>query len=265
MQTWKYLKNDLFDDILAGTTGAVAGAPQAMGFAIIAGISPIYGLYTAVIPTIVGAFTTSSVFMTVGPTNALALVVGSTLMRFEDHDPIGHLFALTLLVGIFQLLFGLLRLGKLVRFVSNAVMTGFITGAGFLIMLGQLRPLTGYSGSIEGNALVRFSDWLIHIPQIEIQTTIVGLCTIVVILFLRRTVFRSFATLAALILSGVCVAVIDLQNVVLVSDIVSIPQGLPLPMIPNISYFNDVFLVALGNCALGLIAKCGSHTNYSAA
>ena len=61
--------------LVAGATGAVAGAPQAMGFAIIAGVSPIYGLYTAVVATIVGALTTSSTFMTVAPTNALALVV----------------------------------------------------------------------------------------------------------------------------------------------------------------------------------------------
>ena len=257
MQIWKRYRNHIIADILAGATGAVAGAPQAMGFAIIAGINPIYGLYTAVIPTIVGAFTTSSVFMVVGPTNALALVIGSTLIRFEDQDPIGHLFTLTLLVGIFQLVFGLLRLGKLVRFVSNAVMTGFITGAGILIILGQLRPLTGYTGAVDSNALIRFADWIIHILQIDLQTTTIGLFTIVVIVMLKRTIFSNFATLLALAMSGVIVAIFDLKSVMLVSDIVSIPHGLPLPVLPNISYVPEILTAAFAIALLASLQSAG--------
>jgi len=75
-----HIVNHLPQDFLAGLTGAVAGAPQAMGFALIAGVSPLYGLYTAVVSTIIAAFTGSSVLMTVGPTNALSLVVASTLV-----------------------------------------------------------------------------------------------------------------------------------------------------------------------------------------
>lgn len=257
MQIWKQHKHHLIDDLLAGATGAVVGTPQAMGFAIIAGISPIYGLYTAIVPTIIGALTASSVFMTIGPTNALALVVGSTLLRFENNDPIGHLFTLTLLIGIFQLVFGLLRLGRLVRFVSNAVMTGFITGAGLLIILGQLRPLTGASSTVDGNALVRFFDWIVHLPQAEIQTTAIGILAIVIIILLKRTTFRNMATLAALILSALLVAVADWQQVALVSDIVSIPHGLPVPGMVNLSYAPELMTAALAIALLASLQSAG--------
>ena len=143
-------------DLLAGASGAAVGAPQAMGFAIIAGVSPIFGLYTAVVATIVGALSTSSVFMTVNPTNALVLVVGSTLSAYADDDPLGHLFTLTVMVGLVQLLLGLLRAGNLFRFVSNAVMTGFVSGAGLLIIIGQLHALVGL-GSVVRAALSRAS------------------------------------------------------------------------------------------------------------
>lgn len=133
------------DDLLAGLTGAVAGAPQAMGFALIAGIEPTYGLYTAVVSTIIGAFFGQSSFMTIGSTNALALVVATTLVNFEGAAQTERLFVLTGLTGIFYLIFGIFRLGFLLRFVSNAVMTGFVTGAGLLIIFGQVRYLTGYN------------------------------------------------------------------------------------------------------------------------
>ena len=74
-----YLRQDLLADIAAGITGATAGAPQAMAFAIVAGISPVYGLYTAIVSTIVASLFGSSTLMTTGPTNALAVVVASTL------------------------------------------------------------------------------------------------------------------------------------------------------------------------------------------
>jgi len=81
--------------LITEATSTVAGTPQAMGFAIIAGINPIYGLYTAIVSTINGALFRRTAMMTIGPTNALTLVVGCLLLRFEGANPIERLFILT--------------------------------------------------------------------------------------------------------------------------------------------------------------------------
>ncbi len=262
-------------DLLAGLSGAIAGAPQAMGFAIIAGISPLYGLYTAVVSTVVGALTTSSVYMTVGPTNALALVVGSRLAPYSGEGLIERLFVLTLLVGVFQLAFGLLRFGYLVRYVSNAVMTGFITGAGILIIIGQLPHLTGYSGSEDAQMpLLDLLYWAENVPATHFHTVVIGVIAIVIISLLHRTRFRGAATLVALVFTAVLVAVLGWNDVLLVSDTSSVPSGLPSFTVPNLAHAPDLVSAALAIAVLASVQSAaisnmvsqpdGSSANVSA-
>lgn len=258
MQIWKKHRNHLVADFLAGITGAVAGAPQAMGFAIIAGVSPIYGLYAAILPTIVGALVSSSVFMTIGPTNAVALITGSVLLAYSDNDLDGHLFTLTFLVGLFLLLFALLRLGNLTRFVSNAVMTGFVTGAGVLIILGQLSHLVGYEGSFQGNALERLIDLLAHLPQFSLHTTIIGVLAIVIIYALHRTRrLKSVATLVALTVSAILVSVLGWHDVALVRDLSPVPNSLPGFVLPNLAYVPDLVTAAFAVALLAALQGTG--------
>lgn len=254
---WSKYKDSLIDDILAGAAGAAAGAPQAMGFAIIAGISPIYGLYTAIVSTIVGALTTGSAFMTVGPTNALALVLGSTIIRFDEADQIEVMFTLTLLVGVIQLSFGLLRLGSLTRFVSNAVMTGFIAGAGVLIILGQLSNLTGFAGERVSGALPRFWQWLTHLDQGNLQTTIIGVISIIVIYSLNQTRLRGIATLTALLGTAAFITAVGWGQVTQVRDMAQIPSGLPMPDMPNLSYAPELLTAAVATAILALVQSAG--------
>jgi SulP family sulfate permease len=252
---FKQYRQTVLPDLLAGATGAVAGAPQAMGFAIIAGVSPLYGLYAAVAATITGALVAGSTFMTIAPTNALSVVVGSTLLAYSGDELIGRLFTLTLLVGVFQLAFGVLRLGSLTRFVSNAVMTGFITGAGTLIMLGQLRHLTGYEGGTGSTVLEKFWDWLIHLPASDPQTTVIGVAAVVIIFGLHHTRYKSIATLVAILVTSVFVALVGWEDVALVRDMSAIPNGLPQPILPDLQYAAEMLPAAL---ALAVLASVQS-------
>lgn len=256
-------RENLLPDILAGATGAVAGAPQAMGFAIIAGVSPIYGLYTAVVATIVGALTTSSTFMTVAPTNALALVVGSVLVNYTGEAQIERLFTLTLLVGLFQLAFGVLRLGRMTRFVSNAVMTGFITGAGTQIILGQLRHLTGYEGTVTGTNLVKFWDWLTHLNHSHVQTTIIGVSAVIIIATLHHTRFKSMATLIAILVTTIFVIGAGWQDVALVRDTGAIPSSLPGLVVPNLDHVPELFFSALALAVLASVQGAALSQNVT--
>ena len=243
-------------DALAGLTGAVAGAPQAMGFAIVAGVSPLYGLYTAFVATIIGGLFSSSALITVGPTNALSLVVASALGMFATGNQLSAMFTLTVLTGVFLLLIGLLRLGNLTRFVSNAVMTGFITGAGLLIMLGQLNHLTGYEPETRHSVpLVRFWDWLLHLNQSLPTVTVVGLLAVVIIWGLHHTRFRSMATLIAIFLLTGLALIVGWDDVPVVRDMSTIPAGLPGLHMPSLELAPDLISTAF---AIALLAAVQS-------
>ena len=150
-------------DALAGLTGATIVLPQAVAFAAIAGLPPEYGFYTAMVTPVVAAFFGSSWHAVSGPTTAIsALVFGALVALYE---PGGTAFVraaieLALLVGIFQLLFGLVRLGALVDFVSHSVMIGFTAGAALLIALSQFGDALG----VELPRASEFAQYLSAVP-----------------------------------------------------------------------------------------------------
>ena len=121
--------------------------PQSMAFAAIAGVPPIYGLYTAIIGTIFGSLLTSSPHVALGPTNTMSLLVSSGLLALAvtDGNVIETAVMLTLLAGVIQIAFALARMGELVRYVSHSVIVGFSAGAGVLIAVGQVPALLGIS------------------------------------------------------------------------------------------------------------------------
>lgn len=133
-------------DLFAGLTGAVIVLPQGVAFATIAGLPPEYGLYTAMVTPVIAALFGSSFHLVSGPTTAISIVVFSAV---SHHATVGTpefvtlALTLTFLAGIYQLAFGLARLGTLVNFVSHTVVIGFTAGAAILIATSQLKHITG--------------------------------------------------------------------------------------------------------------------------
>ena len=116
---------------MAGLTGAVIVLPQGVAFATIAGLPPQYGLYTAMVTPIIAALFGSSKHLISGPTTAISIVVFSSISGYAEPGSeafISMALTLTLMAGIYQLAFGLARLGKLVDFVSHTVVIGFYRG-----------------------------------------------------------------------------------------------------------------------------------------
>ncbi|MBN1681368.1 MAG: SulP family inorganic anion transporter [Anaerolineae bacterium] len=251
-----YVQRSFTADLIAGLTGATAGVPQAMAFAILAGIDPFYGLYTAIVSTIVSGLCGRASLLTTGPTNALAVVVGSTLAPFTGSDDLlARLVTLTVLVGVIQLLMGLLRLGELTRYVSVAVMTGFVTGAASLVILGQIGSLTGVSTGSYSRAVLRVANLISHFDQFHWRTFLIGAATIGIIVWLHQTRYTTFATLAAIVVTGAAVAVLgwDTQGVGIVSTLSEIPDHLPAFTLPEVSYIDDMLTAALAIAVLGLV------------
>lgn len=146
--TWiKFINREsLKADFFAGITGAVIVLPQGVAFATIAGLPPEYGLYTAMVTPIIAALFGSSFHLVSGPTTAISIVVFSAVSHHATPGTAEFLsmaLTLTFLAGVYQLAFGLARLGSLVNFVSHTVVTGFTAGAAILIATSQLKHITG--------------------------------------------------------------------------------------------------------------------------
>ena len=132
-------------DGVAGSFSACRACPTAWRPASSPGVSPLAGLYGYMVGTVGGALTTSSVFMVVQGTGAMAMIIADVPAVHHAADPARALFTLTILTGVVMFVAGLLKLGTVLRFVSNAVMVGFINAVGVNIVLGQLANLTGYA------------------------------------------------------------------------------------------------------------------------
>ena len=134
LRWWNFIGWDtLRADLLAGLTGAVIVLPQGVAFAMIAGLPPEYGLYTSIVTPIIAALFGSSLHLISGPTTAISIVVFSTISALAEPgsaDYIQMVLTLTFLAGVYQLAFGLARLGALVNFVSHSVVVGFTLRGG---------------------------------------------------------------------------------------------------------------------------------------
>lgn len=259
-------RGQLVRDLVAALTFAVVNIPQAMGHAVLAMVNPVLGIYTLMVAAPVGALFSSSVFMNVSTTGALSVATGLVLIEFPPGERAEALIVLVLLVGVIQLLAGLFRLGFLIRFVSNSVMTGFMNGVAVLIILGQLSDLTGYDSSFS-NRVARALDTLLRLPQIDPHVTTVGVLTlalIVVLLWIKaveRFAFIIAIAIATLLLTLLSLPASSMGNdfgaVSTVGSISLIPRDLPQLVLPDLSLVGALLLPALSIAIIGLVYGAG--------
>jgi len=190
IQTIKTYKREYVKkDLIAAMTVAVIAIPQSMAYAIIAGVDPVYGLYTAIISTIFSSAFGSSNHLIAGPTNAISLLVASSMRNFIGFgNAYAMLFLMTYLVGVIQILFGVIKLGKAINYISHAVIVGFTAGAGVLIALGQLNQMLGISiqNSAQLSTLSKLQYVLTHLDQSNLFALAMGLLTIVIIIACKK-------------------------------------------------------------------------------
>jgi SulP family sulfate permease len=259
-------RGHLVADMIAAMTFAVVNVPQAMGHALLAMVNPVLGIYTLMIAVPVGAIFSSSVFMNVSTTGALSVAAGVVLLEYPPGQRVEALIVLVLLVGVIQALAGLLRLGFLVRFVSNAVMTGFLNGVAVLIILGQLSDLTGYQSSFS-NRVAQALDLMLRIGQIDLQVTLIGLFSLALIVaLLWGEALRRFAFIIAIVVATVLLLLLTLPAlptaasfaaVPTVGSISVIPRELPQLALPQLSLVLALLLPALSIAIIGLVQGAG--------
>jgi len=257
-----YLGKPRRGDLLAGVTNALVYLPQGIGYALVSGVNPIYGLYTGVLPPILGGLVSGSVFMQIIATNELAVPTGHILRTLRGQDAATHLFTLTLLVGVFALVAGILRLGALVRFISNSVMTGFVTGIMVLLILSQVPNLVGYRGRSWGNDALTALEILAHPGDLDVPTVGVGLATIAALALLRLTALRDLAYLAAMVVGSAVVAWLGLPSVLRTGSQHSIRAGLPAFASPDWSAIPSLLVPALSLTIIGLSFGAGVSQTF---
>ncbi|MBI5305283.1 MAG: SulP family inorganic anion transporter [Chloroflexi bacterium] len=252
-----YAAGSLRPDLVAGFTVAMVAVPQAMAYAAIAGVNPIYGLYTAILPAIIAALFGSSRHLNTGPTNGIALVtIGVLLPVVQRADYVEYVFAIAILSGAIRLALGVFRLGGIIRYVSNSVLTGFLTGASILIVLNQLGNLLGLPRTISREPLSILLDALRDVFLINPFTAITGMATIVLLVVIRQLNMQLPAPLLAIVGASVGVEMLDLkaQGVELVSNLGSVQVMLAFHL-PQIDPQYLEMLVAGGGAValLGLV------------
>jgi SulP family sulfate permease len=183
-----YNGTSLRRDLIAGLTVASVAVPQAMAYAIIAGIPPIYGLFTAIVMTALGSLFGSSRLLVNGPTNAISLVVFSSVAFAPEAERLQVVFLLGVLVGLIQILIALLRLGDLTRYLSESVVLGFLAGAGILVALSQVDKFLGLKsiGGGDQHFLVRLYLTLSQWRSTNPEAVVIGLTTIALIFGFHR-------------------------------------------------------------------------------
>jgi SulP family sulfate permease len=255
-------RGSIVPDIIAGLTTGVANIPDAMASGVLAGVNPVQGLYAIMVGTPLGAIFSSSAYMNIAATSALSITAGSAIAGYSSGDARDTaITTLALLTGVVMVIAGFLRLGRFLRFISNSVVIGFLTGVSINVILSQLADFTGYSSEYS-NKVVKAVDTLLHLGQIDIQTLAIGLLTVMVILLVDRTKLRNFSMLFGMVLATAVLLILGWTSVQQVSDIATIPGSLPMPKLPDISLIPDLWLDAIALAIIALIQGAGVSKGY---
>ena len=245
-------------DLTAGLTGAIIVLPQGVAFATIAGLPPIYGLYTAMVTPIVAALFGSSRHLISGPTTPISLLIFSAVSGMGavagTDGFIAMALTLTLLAGIIQLALGLGRMGTLINFVSHVVVVGFTAGAALIIMGGQLKHLLGLTIPSGGTFVATFTGIARNIQSTNLYALGVGVFTVLTAVVTKHFFPKLPNMLVALVAASLLAFALggELVGLKLVGDV---PGRLPRPSMPDFSIqaISDLLQPAFAIALLGLI------------
>ena len=262
-----YTGDVLRRDLVAGATVAAIAIPQAMAYALIAGVDPRFGLYSAIVVTIIASIFGSSSHLINGPTNAISLVVFAALVGFDPaFNAAQAMFLLAILVGIIQILIAVFKWGDLTRYVSESVILGFMAGAGTLIAVGQVGNFLGAAkkGTGDQSPLAQLWETLTRGGPFNLHAVGLGAGTVVTVLLLRRVINRyrllQVDMLAALLAAAAFAAffgwsIPGRDGRSLVAVVGQVPAALPLFHLPRIhlAWVSKLLGIALSVSLLGLL------------
>lgn len=233
-----YRREDLPGDISAGLTTAVMLIPQAMAYALLAGLPPIIGLYASIVPLALYALFGSSRQLAVGPVAMVSLLVVAgvgAIAKPGSPDFIAYAILLSLAVGVLQLGMGIFRLGFLVNFLSHPVVSGFTSAAALIIGFSQLKHLLGIDLPRSHHVHTIVVGALSRLGLLSWPTFAIGAASIALLLALKRFAPRAPRALVVVALGTLAVWLfgLDQRGVAIVG---TVPAGLPSPRLPLLDW-----------------------------
>lgn len=244
-----YKKSDLSGDLNAGLIVAIMLIPQGMAYAMLAGLPPVIGLYASTVPLIIYALFGTSRQLAVGPVAMVSLLVlsGVSLLAEPGTDEyISLALLLMLMIGVFQLLLGVFKLGFIVNFLSHAVISGFTSAAAIIIGLSQLKHLIGVSLEADKNVFLIIGETIRRAGEINPATLAIGVGSIVLLTLVKKYVKKIPGPLVVVVLSILAVYLFNLNGLG-VKIVGEVPAGLPSLSLPA---FQMDALIALVPIAL---------------
>ena len=227
-------------DIIAGLTGAAIVLPQGVAFAAIAGMPPEYGLYTSMVPAVIAALFGSSWHLVSGPTTAASVIMFASLSGMAtpgSEEYVALAITLAFMVGVLQLIMGLVRLGALVNFISHSVVVGFTAGAACLIAAKQAQEFLGIDIP-DGAHLLATLDFLwTHWEQLHPLVSLVAIITLLTGIVAQRR-FGGMSMIVALITGSIAAALFNIafgEETSGIHMVGALPQQLPPLSMPQFS------------------------------
>ena len=244
-------------DLSAGLVLGLESVPDGLARGALVATAPLSGLYGYLFGMVAAALLAASPLMIVQATGALAVVVADVdLAGFAD--PARALCTVTVLTGVILAVGGALRAGHLMRFVSTAVLTGFVTAVGLTIVLSQLDTLTGTDLG-PGGRVVQTLRLLAAPAAIDPASLLVGAVTIALVVWLTRTRLGALGMVVAVAVGSALAAVSGRlgQPVELLGDLVPVPGALPGPVLPSVADVPALLLPALSLAFVGAVQGAG--------
>ncbi len=234
-----YSRDAFLRDLIAGITVAAVYVPQAMAYALLAGMPPITGLYTAFIATVVASLFGSSRFLGTGPVAMTCLLSASVLFSLQlepqSEQWIGYMGLLALMVGFVRLVVGVFKLGFVVDLISNSVVIGFTAAGAMVIALSQFKHMLGYKVVNSTHIFTVLADIVKKIELLNPYTVAIGIGAYILIWGSKRVSPYLPGALIAVGITSVITYVLKLyeRGVAIVGEV---PQGLPDPTLPPIDF-----------------------------
>lgn len=233
----EYNRKTFLSDLSAGLTVGVVALPLAMAFAIACGcneITPSTGLVTAIVAGFMISLLGGSKFQIGGPTGAFVVIIAGVVGSFG----MSGLIMCTLMAGIFLILFGLLRMGALIKFIPYPVTTGFTSGIAVTIFCTQVKDLLGLRipGSVPAEFIGKWECYFEFMHTVNWWALGISVLTIAVILLTRRYAPRAPFMLVGMLVSTVICACFNLPVETIGSRFGELPSSLPMPSFPNFEW-----------------------------
>ena len=228
-----YTRQQFVHDLMAGLIVGIVALPLAIAFGIASGVSPEKGLYTAIIAGFIISALGGSRVQIGGPTGAFIVIVYGIVQEFG----VSGLVIGTFIAGIMLLLMGLAKLGNSIQFIPYPLIAGFTSGIAVIIFSGQIKDFFGLqTGALPADFLGQWQSYLSHFSHINLTALLLGVATILIIVFGSRLSRWLPGSLLAIVLTSITVSIFDLPVDTIGDRFGALPASLPTPEIPSVNW-----------------------------